>query len=193
MLYGIWNEFRHIKNNSMEIQSAGYKTTKRTVHPEIRIDMTPMVDLGFLLITFFIFTTTMSEQNTMKLYMPHKGEPTSIGESKVLTIILGNYNKVYAYEGAFQKALLKNRILSTSYDETDGIGNLIRQKQQRLQQAGTKNDKAELVYLIKPTKQSTYKNIIDALDEAIINGIKKYMIIDASVEETQVFRDRFFK
>jgi len=172
----------------MDIQTAENKKTKRTVHPAIRIDMTPMVDLGFLLITFFIFTTTMSEPNAMKLYMPHEGEPTSIADSKVLTIILGNNNKVYAYEGAFEKAL-KNRIISTNYDEADGIGSLIRQKQRGLQQAGTKNDKAELVYLIKPTKQSTYKNIIDALDEAIINGVKKYMILEASVEEAQVFRE----
>ncbi len=165
--------------------TAGKKNRARKA--QLKIDMTPMVDLGFLLITFFIFTTTMSEPNTMKLYMPHEGEPTSIGEGKLLTILLGNNNKVYAYEGAFEKALLKNRIISTNYNEADGIGNLIREKQRRLQQAGTKNSKAELVYLVKPTKQSTYKNVIDALDEAIINGVKKYMIVDASVEEAQVF------
>jgi len=189
MFYGIRNEFRHIKNNSMDIQTSENSKTKRTVHSAVRIDMTPMVDLGFLLITFFIFTTTMSEPNTMKLYMPHAGGPTSIADSKVLTILLGNNNKVYAYEGAFEKALLKNRIISTNYNEADGIGNLIREKQRRLQQAGTKNSKAELVYLVKPTKQSTYKNVIDALDEAIINGVKKFMILDASVEEGQVFRE----
>jgi biopolymer transport protein ExbD len=189
MFYGIQNEFRHIKNNSMDIQTVENNKTRRTIHPAVRIDMTPMVDLGFLLITFFIFTTTMSEPNTMKLYMPHEGDPTAIEDGKVLTILLGNNNRVYAYQGAFEKALLKNTILSTNYDETDGIGNLIRQKQMQLEQTGVKNSKDGLVYLIKPTKQSTYKNIIDALDEAIINGVKKYMIIDASIEETQVFRE----
>ena len=55
-----------------------------------RIDMTPMVDLAFLLITFFIFTTAMSEKKAMKLFMPtEKGRPTSLGESKVLTVLLG--------------------------------------------------------------------------------------------------------
>ena len=189
MFYGIQNEFRHIKNNSMDIQTVENNKTRRTIHPAVRIDMTPMVDLGFLLITFFIFTTTMSEPNTMKLYMPHEGDPTAIEDGKVLTILLGNNNRVYAYQGAFEKALLKNMILPTSYDETDGIGNLIRQKQMQLEQTWSKNSKDGLVYLIKPTKQTTYKNIIDALDEAIINGVKKYMIIDASIEETQVFRE----
>ena len=125
----------------------------------------------------------------MKLYMPHEGEPTPIEAGKVLTILLGNNNRVYAYEGVFENALLKNTIFSSNYDETDGIGNLIRKKQMQLEQPGNKHSKDRLVYLIKPTKQSTYKNIIDALDEAIINGVKKYMIIDASVEESQVFRE----
>jgi len=173
----------------MDIQAVDTKRTKRTIHPAIRIDMTPMVDLGFLLITFFIFTTTMSEPNIMKLYMPRVGDPTPIGEGKVLTILLGNNNRVYAYEGALEKALQENRLISTNYDETNGIGSLIRQKQKRLEQSGIKNSKTDLVYLIKPTKQCTYRNLIDALDEATINRVKKYMIVDASAEEDQVFRE----
>src|SRR5215212_8182635 len=122
---------------SAPTEKAG-KSTRKSKKLSTRVDLTPMVDLGFLLITFFIFTTTMSEPNIMKLYMPGVGDPTPIGEGKVLTILLGNNNRVYAYEGALEKALQENRLISTNYDETNGIGSLIRQKQMRLEQSGIK-------------------------------------------------------
>jgi biopolymer transport protein ExbD len=162
-----------------------YKSKKKRIgHPSLKIDMTPMVDLGFLLITFFIFTTTMSEKKAMKLFMPtEKGTPIPIGKSKVLTVLLSQSNKIYAYEGKFEDALKDGKIVQTSYNESDGIGRLIREKQKQLQQTDQKEGRNALVFLIKPTIQSSYKNVIDALDETMINDVKKYMIIDASIQE----------
>jgi biopolymer transport protein ExbD len=99
----------------IELQSTDPKTTKRKVHHFLRIDMTPMVDLGFLLITFFIFTTTMSDKKAMRLIMPvGEGEPMPVKESEVLTILLGQKNNVYAYEGKFADALHNNKIIATT-------------------------------------------------------------------------------
>lgn len=160
------------------------KKTKRRLHPSLRIDMTPMVDLGFLLITFFIFTTTMSEKKAMKLYMPvTRGVFTPTPESKVLTILLARDNKVYAYEGKFEDAVEANRIIPTNFSESNGIGNLIRLKQKKLQEANKNAGSDALVFLIKPTKQASYKNVVDALDETTINAVKKFMILDISPEE----------
>lgn len=167
----------------MELQLSETKKTKRKLHPSLRIDMTPMVDLGFLLITFFIFTTTMSEKKAMRLYMPaDKGVLSPAPESKVLTILLSSDNTVYAYEGKFEDALKHNSILQATYDVSDGIGKLIRDKQKRLE-INKKEGRNDLIFLIKPTKQSTYRNVVDALDEATINDVKKYMVVEPSAEE----------
>jgi biopolymer transport protein ExbD len=173
---------------NIEVQAAESKQTKRKLHTSLCIDMTPMVDLGFLLITFFILSTTMSEQSTLKLYMPQDGAPTPLGRSKVLTVLLGSDNKIYAYEGAFEDAKKEDKVIATSYNEAAGIGELIRQKQRQLQ-GSSKDGKEGLVYLIKPTRLSNYKNVVDALDEATINGVKKYMLVDASAEETHLFSE----
>lgn len=168
----------------MELQLSESKKTKRRLHHSLRIDMTPMVDLGFLLITFFIFTTTMSEKKAMKLYMPADGgTPPTIPESRVLTVLLSANNKVYAYEGKFEDAVKQNRLFQTTYDVSDGIGKLIREKQRRLQ-IDKKEGRNDLIFLIKPTKQSTYRNVVDALDEATINDVKKYMVVEPSPEES---------
>jgi biopolymer transport protein ExbD len=157
--------------------------TKRKVHSFLRIDMTPMVDLGFLLITFFIFTTTMSDKKAMRLIMPAEGgNPPAVKESEVLTVLLGKSNNVYAYEGKFTEAVKNNKIIVTSYNEAEGIGKLIRDKQKQLQ-ANKINGKERLVYLIKPSALASYKNVIDALDETTINNVKKYMIVDPAEEE----------
>ena len=126
----------------------------------------------------------------MKLFMPKdKGDSTELPASKVLSVLLGENNKVYAYEGKFEDAAKENKVVSTSYNENDGIGNLIREKQKRLQQVN-KDGKNALVFLIKPTTQSSYKNVIDALDETTINDVKKYMIVKPSEEENSYLQNK---
>ena len=144
----------------------------------IKIDMTPMVDLGFLLITFFIFTTSMAEPLGLKLYMPKDGDSSNIGEGNVASLLLGEDNTVFYFEGKWKDALASNSIKRTNYNVHSGIGDLIRAKQKRL---GAGKD--DLMLLIKPTHNSTYQNLVSALDEVLINDIKKYAIMEVSMEE----------
>ena len=152
--------------------------TKWKTHSMPGIDMTPIVDLGFLLITFFILTTSMTEKKASTLIIPKDGDPTPLPESKALTAILGKDNKVFVYTGKWEDAVNNQKIMLSDYNVYHGLGSLIRQKQQQL--AGKKDD---LVLLIKPSKEATYQNIINALDEVLINNVQRYAVVETSAEE----------
>jgi biopolymer transport protein ExbD len=147
----------------------------------LRIDMTPMVDLGFLLIAFFIFTTEISKPAVTKLYMPHEGDTTKVPDSRSLTILLGGKNHVFYYFGIEQAALKNNQVFQATYDEMTGLGNVIRQKQTDLEKR--KIDRNDLFVLIKPGNESCYKNIVAVLDEILINAVSRYSIVDPEDEE----------
>ena len=69
----------------------------------LKIDMTPMVDLGFLLITFFVITTELAKPTAMDLFMPKDGKPMPLGKSNALTVLL-DQDKLYYYHGEWNDA-----------------------------------------------------------------------------------------
>lgn len=158
----------------------------------IRIDMTPMVDLGFLLITFFIFTTTLSNPSITDLNMPIDGDKSNLPESLALSVLLGKESQVYYYKGNLQNAIANDEVFKTNFSTLNGIGWVIRNRQKELETSGTfEGGKRGLMLLIKPTAGSSYKNVIDALDEVLINDVKKYAIIEPSVEEKNYLETKF--
>lgn len=156
---------------------------KAGFHP-VKIDMTPMVDLGFLLITFFIFTTSMGEPAVAKLSMPKESkEPVFINKKSLLTII-ADRDKAFVYEGAWEDAIAAGGISKTSYHLQSGLGNFIRQKQNSLDK---KDQRDDLMVCIKPLTTASYQNVVNVLDEMQINGVKRYGIIPLSEEEKAYF------
>ncbi len=140
--------------------------------PMPRVDLTPMVDLGFLLITFFIITTSMTHPTQMTCNLPADGEPSKSAESKTLTLVLTDKNKIFYYHGSDS---LHSNICS--YYNND-LRNLILKKQQRVYKQFSNKD--ETVILIKPTRKANYKNVVDVLDEMTINGVKRFMLVKAN-------------
>jgi len=142
-----------------------------------RVDMTPMVDLGFLLITFFIFTTTVASPTAMKLFLPKDvdkpEEQNKVKESGAFTILLGRNDQVYYYEG-----LDPTQLKSTNFK---GIREEILKKKKS-------TNPEDLVMIIKPSEEATYKNTVDILDEMTIAEIKRYAMVDISPGEYELVK-----
>jgi biopolymer transport protein ExbD len=154
-----------------------------------RIDLTPMVDLGFLLITFFMFTTTLAKPKTMEINMPYKDpnmkieEQNKIKESVALTILLSRNHKVYYYEGMATDPTKPPDMKATTFAAKNGIRDEIINKKKMvegLKQSGALGPKDQMTVLIKPDTTSTYGDLVNMLDEMNINDVKVYAIIDIS-------------
>lgn len=143
-----------------------------------RVDLTPMVDLGFLLITFFVFTTTMSQSTAMKMNEPKDDDSTEqikVKNSGAMTILLGKADQVYYYFGQLDPEKLSEQFKSTTFKQ---VRDLIVQKKK-----STNVD--DLMYIIKSDKESTFKNAIDILDEMSICAIPPGHYAEVEITATE--------
>jgi biopolymer transport protein ExbD len=151
----------------------GVKKSKKL---STRVDLTPMVDLGFLLITFFIFTTTMSRPRAMPLILPKDAPPIDqqpVTKSAVITFLLAKNDQVYYYEGDDPKQMKTSDFKS--------IRNVILDKKRR-------TDPTWFQVILKPSKDATYKNTVAILDEMAIDDVHHYAMVDLSSQEYQLMQ-----
>lgn len=142
---------------------------KRSKKMSTKIDMTPMVDLGFLLITFFMLTTTLAKPVTMQLNMPDKTdtkETSPVKLSETLTVS-PDENKVYYYQGIPTEAGTVMQV--TDYSAT-GIRKVLADLKAKVG--------SNFTIVIKPTKKAKYRNMIDLLDECAITNNKRYALLE---------------
>ena len=159
----------------MEVKSGGGHKgpgVKKSPKKSTRVDLTPMVDLGFLLITFFIFTTTMSQPTSMNLAMPKDtdkpDEVNKVKESGSLTLMLGKSNVIYYYFGNDPATMQ-----TTGYKD---VRKIILDKKR-------KTPADDLFIIIKPDKDATYENAVNVLDEMSIDDINRYAMVDPTPDE----------
>lgn len=170
----------------MDVSSGGSHKkgpgVKKSKKLSTRVDLTPMVDLGFLLITFFVFTTTMSQSTAMAMNEP-KDDPDKqmkVKNSGAMTILLGKGNQVYYYYGQLMPETISEEFKSTTFK---GIRKLILDKKN-----STQID--DLMYIIKSDDNSTFKNAIDILDEMTISAVPPghYAEVDMVPVEKELIR-----
>lgn len=179
----------------MDTSSSGGKGKKhggtKSKKLSTRVDMTPMVDLGFLLITFFMLTTTMAKPKTMDLIMPkdteNEEEKNKVKESTALTILLGKKNQVYYYEGLAQDPNASSNpdfFQATSFANKGGIRDVIIKKRDEVAQLrNAKGQPEDVVVMIKADDGAVYQNFVDILDEMAINRIQKYATVDITDQD----------
>lgn len=171
----------------------------RTKKMSTRVDLTPMVDLGFLLITFFMLTTTLAKPQIMPVVMPDKDvkkeDLVETKESQVLTLLLGGKDKVYYYEG-----ITDAKLDSTDYS-AEGLRKVILDKKDKVRSQfpdeekddpknpGAKKMISKLNVIIKPTKEARYKNMVDAFDEMKICNVALYVLLDISKQEEDFIKN----
>lgn len=151
-----------------------------------RVDFTPMVDLAFLLISFFMLTTSLSKPVAMQLAMPKKEDniidPEPVKESQVLNIILGKDNIVWYYEGMDPASLTQ-----TDYTP-QGIRDIIYTKQKKVDAFMSK--KGQTICLIKMSENANYKNMVDILDEMDITKNEIFAIQDLNPDEIKIVNEK---
>ncbi len=145
-----------------------------------RVDLTAMVDLGFLLITFFMLATTMNKPKTMEVNKPAKEDVDKKDEppikmSKTATLMLGSNDKVYAYVSPDEIDVNTQLTLDSLDYSPSGLRKYIEKRQKEVgEQWG---DPEQLFVMIKPLPGSNVKNIVDVLDEMTITDVKRYAIL----------------
>ena len=169
-----------VKDNS----GKGGKVRSKKQAPHV--DLTPMVDLAFLLITFFMLVTTFNKPNVMDLGLPAKPkpdapkpEPTEIDLSNSISLIIGKDNRIF-YHQLDQAGLNEQTLQETSFDR-EGITKVIEQAKARAK------DQSKFTVIIKPTDDAVYKNFVDILDEMAITKNEIYGITDIKTWEQAIY------
>jgi biopolymer transport protein ExbD len=153
------------------------------------VDMTPMVDLGFLLITFFMLATTFSKPKTMEIIKPAKNEKDDkapkVNKNRVLSILLGENDRVYFYQVAAEDIASGKPLQVDSSDfSPSGVRAVIKTRQKDAE--AVYGNKDTLVVLIKGVPKARYKNFVDIIDEMRITGVSQYALVDRDKVDTVI-------
>ena len=150
----------------------------RSKKQSTRIDMTPMVDLAFLLLTFFVMTTTLNKPQTMEITMPEKpkedDKQPEVNEKRVLTLVLGENDKIYWYIG-----ITDPKVELTSFSN-EGVRKVLMRENSQIK---------DMVVLVKPSDESRYKNVVDILDELTISNVSRYALVEITDVDKELVKE----
>jgi biopolymer transport protein ExbD len=154
-----------------------------------RVDMTAMVDVAFLLLTFFILTTTMASPQAMEVNKsPNDGDAKPVAESKILTFVLDGGDQVHYWQGSTNPVV---RTVPLAAEEIRAVIHAhLTRFPQRCQTVSNAPGCWDPIFVIKPYRGSRFKNFVDMLDEMQISEVPKYAIADFLPEDSVLLADR---
>jgi biopolymer transport protein ExbD len=189
---------------------------KRGKKLSTRVDFTPMVDLGFLLITFFMLTTSMNKPQTMEINMPvkekDKVEDSKVKASQAITLLLAKDDKVVYYfvdavtgdpgtpqiqnfgaKGIRATLLEENKKRNPKLDSIPIYKEMlnkgtIKEDEYKKHVFDIKSYKEALIVVIKAADNSRYNNLVDILDEMLICNIGRYAVVDITDPEIEMLK-----
>lgn len=163
--------------------SPGKNDGKKVRQPKsIKVDLTAMVDLAFLLVTFFMLTTTLSKPKAMPLAMPDDGEERGeVSDKRTVTLCLGSNNKVMWYQGLAEKA----SPAVVNFTQA-GLRKVLIEARNKIRTATGK----DMIVLVKPSDHSIYANLVDAIDELNITNNDRYAIVNISGEDVSLLKQK---
>jgi len=142
-----------------------------------RVDLTPMVDLGFLLITFFIFTTALTKPTGLKFFLPKSvpdNQRIEAALSGALTLLLAADRKIFYYEGDDPRQMHQTQV--------NGIRQIIMDKKIR-------TTPEKLIVIMKPGRDSNFQSLVQVMDEMSINNVKHYALVDIDPVESSLMQN----
>lgn len=160
---------------------------RRTNLKSGKVDLTAMVDLAFLLITFFMLTTSLSKSNSLMVSMPDRGvitEPIEIADTRTVHVILGEKGKVMWYYGKSEAPITAPAL---THHGSNGIREVLLEMKKRIPQ---NNNGKDMIVLIKPTDESIAQDVVSMLDEMAVLDIHRFMLTKPSAEE-RIFLSTF--
>lgn len=199
--------------------SSGRHQKKRAKKGSARIDMTPMVDVAFLLLTFFVLTTTMYKPSTLKIAFPvppkeNEPPPDKTLFSNAITLLLTKKDQIFYYMGEFHTAddgsgkppttltrtdfsKVRDLLIENNRSAVERLNDISKQFNERKidelaydsLRKEVKGDKANLKAIIKPDKEARYRNMIDIVDEMDITGVGSYAVVDSLKKAEQALLD----
>ena len=174
------NEYIMAELNSTPEKTGNKTRSKKAV---LRVDLTAMVDLAFLLITFFIMTTTLNKPKAMDVAMPVGDVQGPVPQSRTMTICLGKNNQAMWYLGTADKPLIAATI--TNF-ENSGLRRAITETRKKV----LKNTGKSMIVVIKPAETSIYENLVNTLDEMSIADVQQYAIANIEPKDISMLKER---
>jgi len=143
----------------------GGRKKKRRI--SVRIDMTPMVDVAFLLLTFFMLTTAFNRPQAMEINVPPNDSKVEVAASNLMTIRVVPDGSIYwnLSTDAPQKVVWKD------------FHNLIIDKNKT---------NTRLITLIKVDRKAKYQDMINIIDELNLDNVTRFSLAPMTDDDQKV-------